>query len=123
MTDRVLAIVLLMIGLGFLSSVWQYRNEAELLDHGSRTVGVLMAKREEFVKGSHPDAWGEYEYFVYYDFELADGRSMTGRGSVPFHVYTRLEMGDSIEIAYDNTDPTKRLPISQKDRKVSAHLG
>ena len=84
-----------------------YNEYSELLVNGSRAVGTVVETRVE-----HNDSTGAGQaYEVYYTFSGPGGVQFKGGSPIEYQLWKKLNVGSSIEIAFDPLAPSKNLAV------------
>ena len=85
-----------------------YNEYSELIIHGSRAIGTVVETRVE-----HNDSTGAGQaYQVYYTFSTPGGVQFKGGSPIEYQLWQKLDVGSSIEIAYNPVNPSKNLPVA-----------
>ena len=105
----VASIIAVVVGVQLSIIFTQVYNEySELIINGSRAIGTVVETRVE-----HNDSTGAGQaYQVYYTFSTPSGVQFKGGGPVEYQLWQKLDVGSSIEIAFDPVDPSKNLPVA-----------
>jgi flagellar basal body-associated protein FliL len=118
-----LAVIVLAAGLWgalFLHShdMRSKRENLSIIDNGERTMGTIISKR--VVYDPEPGAYDSV--YIKYRFVTSSGQELVG--SYDFEparlsAFDRVNVGDEIEIAYDQREPAKNLPVMGKSIEES----
>jgi hypothetical protein len=95
-----------LLGLFGIDGSWgAYARDTAVLQHGARTVGHVAG----LDRLSSAD--GDSDFMVDYWFELRSGERIAAQRGVSTQLWTRLRVGDAVEIAYSPANPRQNFPL------------
>lgn len=115
MGKLIVGIICIGLGLLFIVAAWGgHFQSKKVMDEGGRAAADITDKKiSQSVSGTGRQRTTTTDYDVYYVFETENGETVQGRYSIRKDTWDHLDIGDSIEIAYDFEDPNYNFPVGE----------
>ena len=120
---RIVGILLVFL----LISTWRYYtvqawlSERRINNEGVQVIGIVLDLEERHGMTASTDFGGSFvdDYWVTYKFTPIEGQELSSRKSIDSELFINLQIEGIITVSYDSSDPTKNVPVSSTQYKLS----
>lgn len=110
---KTIGVIFVLFGILFIVLAWGgHFQSRKVIDKGGRAIAGITGKKVEKSRPVPSDRT-TVDHNIYYVFKTGEGKEISGSCSIRKETWDRLNVGDSIEIAYDPDNPAYNFPVSE----------